>query len=71
MLRQSTKDQVSLKVQCRYQKSHQTLSRIDSNINYLTKINYRMRARFGRPKDEVDTSELVELAGVKNSNDYS
>jgi hypothetical protein len=26
---------------------------IDSNINYLTKINYRVRAHYGRPKNDV------------------
>jgi hypothetical protein len=32
---------------------HGDVPRIDSKINYLTKINYRMRARSGRPKDDV------------------
>jgi hypothetical protein len=27
---------------------------IDSKINYRTKINYRVHARSGRPKDEVE-----------------
>jgi hypothetical protein len=27
---------------------------IDSKINYHTKIKYRVRARFGRPEDEVE-----------------
>jgi hypothetical protein len=28
--------------------------RIDSKINYRTKFNYRVRARLGRPEDEVE-----------------
>jgi hypothetical protein len=44
---------------------------IDQKINYLTKINYHVRARPGRPKDDVgDIGEPAELAGVKSSNDY-
>jgi hypothetical protein len=27
---------------------------VDSNINYRTKINYRVRARSERPEDEVE-----------------
>jgi hypothetical protein len=30
------------------------VAHIDSKINYLTKINYRMRALSGRPKDDVE-----------------
>jgi hypothetical protein len=29
------------------------VSSIDSKFNYLTKINYRVRARSGRPKDDA------------------
>jgi hypothetical protein len=42
---------------------------IDSKINYLTKINYRMHACSGRPKMMLDISELVELAEVNDFND--
>jgi hypothetical protein len=43
---------------------------IDSKINYLTKINYRVRAVLNVRKMMSDTDEPVELAGVKNLNDY-
>jgi hypothetical protein len=38
---------------------------IDSKINYFTKINHHLRARSGRPKDDVgiplNLSSLLEL----------
>jgi hypothetical protein len=44
-----------------------------SKINYLTKINYRVRAHLRRPRNDVgytrSTGELVELSRVKSFND--